>query len=60
MVHIKMQAGILEAPGMVDFLKKIVYPLVITEEEEKTAYKNVCLEEENIKKMMCIMLVLCQ
>lgn len=59
MVHIKMQAGILEAPGMVDFLKKIVYPLVITEEEEKTVYKNVCLEEDNMKKMMSILLVFC-
>lgn len=59
MVHIKMQAGILEAPGMVDFLKKIVYPLVIAEEEEKNAYKNVCLDEDNMKKMMSILLVFC-
>ena len=59
MVHIKMQAGILEAPGMVDFLKKIVYPLVIAEEEEKNAYKNVCLDVYNMKKMMSILLVFC-
>lgn len=42
MVHIKMQAGILESPDLIDFLKEIVYPLVIAEKQEKTAYKNVC------------------
>ena len=43
MVHIKMQAGILESHDLIDFLKEIVYPLVIAEKQEKTAYKNVCL-----------------
>lgn len=59
MVHIKMQAGILESPDLIDFLKEIVYPLVIAEKQEKTAYKNVCFGGGNMKKMMSILLVFC-